>query len=147
MDLPDRLAASPIEQSAMPFVAATRETIVPHKLAAAHLSVLQRSSQSGAALLPIEAAASLADIPLDLGRIEQTLSATVAEIKQLSPDLTGWLSLRHVNPLTVAVTAAAIGGGSAYYYLRRRNARDSNRQHDEESSSWIFSRLHSAASQ
>ncbi len=139
----------PSPEHSSQIVTASREVPAPHSAAAGLVLAagVQHTSQAGASLLPLKVAASLVEMPIDLGRIEQTLTATIADIKRLSPDLAGWLNISHVSPLTVAFATAAIGGGSAYYYLRRRGGREANRQEDEESSSWLFSRLHSAASE
>ncbi|HEY2147870.1 MAG TPA: hypothetical protein VGH32_08025 [Pirellulales bacterium] len=147
--LSDWISMPSPEHSGSQIVTASREVLAPHTAAAGLVLAagVQHTSQAGASLLPLKVAASLVEMPIDLGRIEQTLTATIADIKRLSPDLAGWLSISHFSPLTVAFATAAIGGGSAYYYLRRRGGREANRQEDEESSSWLFSRLHSAASQ
>jgi hypothetical protein len=147
--LADSISTPLVGQNGNQVVAAPRDAAAPHTATAA-LALAARmaqSSQAGAALMPLKAAASLVEMPIDLGRLEQTLAATIADIKQLTPDLAGWLNISHVSPLTVAFATAAIGGGSAYYYLRRRGAREISRLEDEESSSWLFSRFHSAASQ
>jgi hypothetical protein len=137
------------EQSGSKVVAAPRDAAAPQTATAALglAARVARSTQAGPALLPLKSAASLVEMPIDLGRIEQKLAATIADIKHLTPDLAGWLNIARVSPLTIAFATAAIGGGSAYYYLRRRGAREIGRLEDEESSSWLFSRLHSAASQ
>jgi hypothetical protein len=147
--LPDRISAPPAEQSSSKAIAPTREVLATHRVAAGYglAAVVARSSEAGVPFLPLKAAASLVDIPLNLGQIEQTLEATIAEIKHLSPDVAGWLASSRVSPFTVAFAAAAISGGSAYYYLRRRSAREADRKDDEESSSWLFSRLQSVPSQ
>jgi hypothetical protein len=148
-NLPDRISAPPLQQAAILQVAGRQGPMLTHTATPVHAAAaaLPQTAQAGVAFLPFNAAASLADIPLDVGRIEKTLTSTIAEIKRLSPDLAGWLTVGHLSPLTVAFAAAAISGGSAYYYLRRRKGREPNRLEDEESSNWLFSRLHSAASQ
>ena len=84
--------------------------------------------------------AALADMPLDMRRMEQALETVVSEVKLIGPEVARWLDGIRVTPLTVAIAAAAVASGSVYY-LRRRSTRRADRPEDEASSSWLFARL------
>ncbi len=84
--------------------------------------------------------AALADMPLDMRRMEQALETVVSEVKLIGPEVARWLDGIHVTPLTVAIAAAAVASGSVYY-LRRRSKRRAERPEEEASSSWLFARL------
>jgi hypothetical protein len=87
-----------------------------------------------------EGKAALAELPLDLRRMEQALETVISEVKLIGPEVARWLDGVHATPVTVAIAAAAVAGGSIYY-LRRRGTRRADRPEDEASSSWLFARL------
>jgi hypothetical protein len=95
--------------------------------------------QGGIVQLP-DGRAALADMPLDMRRMEQALETVVSEVKLIGPEVARWLDGIHATPLTVAIAAAAVASGSVYY-LRRRSTRRADRPEDEASSSWLFARL------
>jgi hypothetical protein len=94
----------------------------------------------GDIVLPPEGKAALAELPLDLHRMEQALETVVSEVKLIGPEVARWFDGIHATPVTVAIAAAAVAGGSIYY-LRRRGTRRADRPEDEASSSWLFARL------
>jgi hypothetical protein len=94
----------------------------------------------GEIVLPPEGKAALAELPLDLRRMEQALETVVSEVKLIGPEVARWFDGIHATPVTVAIAAAAVAGGSIYY-LRRRGTRRADRPEDEASSSWLFARL------
>jgi hypothetical protein len=103
------------------------------------LPLVRALPQGGIVQLP-DGKAALADMPLDMRRMEQALETVVSEVKLIGPEVARWLDGIHVTPLTVAIAAAAVASGSVYY-LRRRSTRRADRPEDEASSSWLFARL------
>jgi len=106
---------------------------------AAMLPLVRVLPLGGIVQLP-DAKAALAEMPLDLRRMEQTLETVVSEVKLIGPEVARWLDGIHVTPLTVAIAAAAVASGSVYYF-RRRGTRNADRPDEEASSSWLFARL------
>jgi hypothetical protein len=105
----------------------------------ATLPLVRAFPLGGVVQLP-DGKAALANMPLDLRRMEQALETVVSEVKLIGPEVARWLDGIHVTPLTVAIAAAAVASGSVYY-LRRRGTRRADGPEDEASSSWLFARL------
>ncbi len=99
-----------------------------------------RSLSAGEAAQLLAGKTALAELPLDLRRMEQALETVVSEVKLIGPEVARWLEGVHATPVTVAIAAAAVAGGSLYYW-RRRGTRRVGRPEDEASSSWLFARL------
>jgi hypothetical protein len=116
-----------------------RATTGPSARSTGALPLARVLPQGGNIQLPVGKAA-LADMPLDMRRMEQALETVVSEVKLIGPEVARWLDGIHATPLTVAIAAAAVASGSVYY-LRRRSTRRADRPEDEASSSWLFARL------
>ena len=116
-----------------------RATTDPSARSAGVLPLVRALPLGGILQLP-DGKAALADMPLDMSRMEQALETVVSEVKLIGPEVARWLDGIHVTPLTVAIAAAAVASGSVYY-LRRRSVRRADRPEDEASSSWLFARL------
>ncbi len=87
--------------------------------------------------------ALLSTLSLNTAALDQALENVTGEIEKLSGDIVGWLDRMRVPPWTVTtVVVAALGGG----VLTRcwRNRRSDGTMDDEESSTWLFTRLHSS---
>jgi hypothetical protein len=117
----------------------SRATTGPSTRSTAVLPLARVLPQGGIVQLP-DGKAALADMPLDIRRMEQALETVVSEVKLIGPEVARWLDGIHVTPLTVAIAAAAVASGSVYY-LRRRSKRRADRPEEEASSSWLFARL------
>jgi hypothetical protein len=90
-------------------------------------------------------AALLTGLPMNMEAVDQALAAMAREIEKLGGELATWFddaSLSTWSTVAIVVTATGVGGG---YLWRQRNRGLTDDTSEEESSSWLFSRLHSPA--
>ena len=87
------------------------------------------------------APAALAGIPLNMHAIDQALHSVVDEVDMMGSELGQWLDDMHLTPLAVVATVAAASAG-AVYYVRYRSDNGGKIHNEEDSSSWLFARLH-----
>jgi hypothetical protein len=95
------------------------------------------------AVSPIARAALLGNMQLNLEAVDQALDAMVSEVERLGGELVTWLddwTISDWGTAAVIATAAGVGGR---YVLRQRARRAAPADSEEESSSWLFTRLQS----
>ncbi len=95
----------------------------------------------------ISRAALLASVPLDLAAVDQALATMFNEIERLGGELVSWLDEASAQPWVAVVTVAAASWLGGRHVLRRRAGRLSRDHGEEESSSWLFTRMNNPAGQ
>jgi hypothetical protein len=89
--------------------------------------------------------ALLADLRLNMEAVDQALAAMVSEIESLGGQLVSWFDEANLSTWgTASAMVAAIALGSRYVW-RGRGWRSLNDDAEEESSSWLFTRLQNPA--
>jgi hypothetical protein len=90
-------------------------------------------------------AALLASLPFNMEAVDQALAVMMNEIEGLGGEFVSWLDDASVPPWAVAATFAEACGLAAYHFWRTRGRRSAQEESEEESSSWLFTRLQSPA--
>jgi hypothetical protein len=99
------------------------------------------------AALPADRAALLANLQLNIEAVDQALDAMVSEIERLGGEIATWFDDWTLsNWGTAAAIVVACGLGGRYWWLERVR-RSQPRDTEEESSSWLFTRLQNPAGQ
>jgi hypothetical protein len=87
-----------------------------------------------------QTAAMLEGIGLRIDAVDQALEGALTEIERLGGELASWLGEFGLDGWVTPTSAAVALGAGAYFGLRGTRTA-TNDKHDEESSSWLFSRL------
>ncbi|HEV3136446.1 MAG TPA: hypothetical protein VGZ26_01055 [Pirellulales bacterium] len=90
-------------------------------------------------------AALLASLPFNMDAVDRALAVMMNEIEGMGGELVTWLDDASVPPWAVAATLAEASGLAAYHFWRTRGRRSAQEESEEESSSWLFTRLQSPA--
>jgi hypothetical protein len=85
-------------------------------------------------------AAMLEGISLRIDAVDLALEGALAEIERLGGDLVSWLGEFGLGSWAAPGSAAVALSAGAYFGLRSAR-RSTDEEHEEESSSWLFSRL------
>jgi hypothetical protein len=96
---------------------------------------------------PGNRAALLANLQLNMEAVDQALDTMVNEIERLGGELATWLDDWSLSSWGTAATVVAAFGLGGRYIWRGRGRRLPQEDTDEESSSWLFTRLQSPAGQ
>lgn len=125
----EQIQASRAAPQAMSEGAATAQTLAEQ--------LVELSSETGRAAL-------VASLPLNFEAVDQALDAMAQEIERLGGELASWFDPMAFSGWTAAASVAvATGVGGYLWYGRNRAALDD--RDEEESSSWLFTRLHTPA--
>jgi hypothetical protein len=89
----------------------------------------------------ISRAALLSNVSLNVEAVDQALEAVMREVEKLGGELVTWIDELSLPPWALATAAAAFVGFGGHCYLKRRGARLGEETGEEESSSWLFTRL------
>jgi hypothetical protein len=92
-------------------------------------------------------AALLASLPIQMEAVDQALVAMMNEVKGLGGELVTWLDDASVPPWVLAASLAGACGLGGRYLRRTRGRRSPQEESEDESSSWLFTRLQSPAGQ
>jgi hypothetical protein len=92
-------------------------------------------------------AALLANLQLNMEAVDQALEAMVSEIERLGVGLATWFDDVSFPSWGTAATVVAAFGLVSRYLSRGRARRSPQEESEEESSSWLFTRLQSPAGQ
>jgi hypothetical protein len=108
---------------------------------------LDASAPSGAAQASVEEAlhtrpALAAGVSLRIEAVDEALQAAMSEVESLGGELAGWIEEVSMPPWAIATIGAAAVGFGARRHLKRRRSSALRTTCDEESSSWLFTRLH-----
>jgi hypothetical protein len=124
-DEAERARANDVETSGASGVAAHKEILVP--------------TSEG------DRAALLANLQLNMEAVDQALEAMVGEIERLGVGLATWFDDVSLPSWGTAATVVAAFGVGSRCLLRGRARRSPQTDSEEESSSWLFTRLQSPA--
>ncbi len=94
---------------------------------------------------PVARTALLANLQLNIEAVDQALDAMVSEIERFGGELATWFddwTVSNWGTATALVVACGLGGR---YWWIQRGRRAIQRDSEEESSSWLFTRLQSPA--
>jgi hypothetical protein len=92
-------------------------------------------------------AALLANLQLNMESVDQALEAMAIEIERLGGELVTWLDDSSWSSWGEAAAVVAVFGLGSRCIWRLRGRRSPQEDSEEESSSWLFSRLQSPAGQ
>jgi hypothetical protein len=104
-------------------------------------------SEVSSAAGEVHRAALLGNLQLNIEAVDQALDAMANEIERLGGELAMWFDDWSVSSWGTAATAVAAFGLGGRYIWRARGRRSLQEDSEEESSSWLFTRLQSPAGQ
>ncbi len=126
---------------------AQSETVARQSAEASVAAALPTHSETLFVVNDVSRAALLSNMSMNVEAVDQALEAVMREVEKIGGELVTWFDELTLPQWAFATTAAALLGYGGHCYWKRRGARLDEETGEEESSSWLFTRLHTPPGQ